>query len=258
MLCFLNRFRLSALVGVVLIFVGGCGARYITPGRGADMSLFGPDDVRLRELTDRTVQTALDRQPTARFPVTLAVVRVQGAGYRSRTTCGYGAGDYSVVTTRDVEEDEDFQAIENLGRVAGVATINRLLLPSRLHDDRELRAAAAAVHAEMLLLYTFDTTFDTEDGMRPLTVLTLGLFPTKNVRVNTTASALLMDTRTGYIYGVAEASAKRTQLANVWTSQDAADQSRRKTEREAFLQLVREFEGGWAQVVAGYDRSTQG
>ncbi|MDY7108286.1 MAG: hypothetical protein SYC29_06575 [Planctomycetota bacterium] len=251
---YLRRYDLLAMAGATLLVLGGCAARYATPSRGADMSLFGGEKAKLQQFTDRKVQVALDRKPTARFPVTLAVVRVQEAGYRSRTARGYGSGEYSVVTTRDIEEDEDFKAINDLDRISGVATVNRLLLPARLSDDRELRAAAAAVHADMLLLYTLDTAFTTEDGMRPLTVLTLGLFPTKNVRVNSTASALLLDTRTGYVYGVAEASAEGAQLANAWTSGDAADQARRRIEREAFGRLVGRFEHAWADVVAIHDR----
>jgi hypothetical protein len=253
MMRFFRRSDLTALAGIVLILLSGCGARYATPSRGADMSLFGAEEAQLQRLTDRKVQVALDRKPTARFPVTLAVVRVQEPGYRSRTARGYGSGEYSVVTTRDIEEDKDFQTIERLDRIRGVATVNRLLLPAQLTDDRELRAAAAAVHAGMLLLYTLDTTFTTEDTMRPLTMFTLGLFPTKTVHVTTTASALLLDTRTGYVYGLAEASARRTQLANAWTSGDAVDQSRRKTEREAFGRLVGEFGRAWAQVLSIYD-----
>jgi hypothetical protein len=254
MLPFFKRRDLSALAGLFLLLLGGCGARYATPSRGADLSLFGGDEAKLQQITDRKVQEALDKKPTARFPVTLAVVRVQEAGYRSRTGRGYGSGAYSVLTTRDIETDEDFRSISDLDRITGVATVNRLLLPPELSDDRELRAAAAAVHADMLLLYTLDTAFTTEDGMRPLTVLTLGLFPTKNVRLNTTASALLLDTRTGYVYGVAEASADGSQIANAWTSGDAADQARRRTERKAFARLVGAFGDAWADVVAIYDR----
>ena len=51
------------------------------------------------------------------------------------------------------------------------------------------------------------------------------------------------------MYGLAEATAKRTQLANAWTSEQAIDESRRKTEREAFEKLLDEFENTWNQVI---------
>jgi hypothetical protein len=85
--------------------------------------------------------------------------------------------------------------------VSGVGPINRLLLPTHLETDRELREAAARMHADVLLLYTLDTTFVVEDKAAPLTVVSLGLSPNKQANVICTASALLMDTRNGYLYG---------------------------------------------------------
>jgi hypothetical protein len=41
----------------------------------------------------------------------------------------------------------------------GLAPLNRLVLPQQLQSDRELRVGAAKLHADMLLIYTLDTTF---------------------------------------------------------------------------------------------------
>src|SRR5207248_2528654 len=64
--------------------LGGCGAHsYITPGRGAQMSLFcGPPTVK-DTLTDPGVREVLIKQPLASFPAGLAVARVQEPGYRN-------------------------------------------------------------------------------------------------------------------------------------------------------------------------------
>jgi hypothetical protein len=243
-----NRVRRmhAAFVSVFAIaFLGGCSS-YVTPGRGADLSVFGVDD--------DGIARALATRPAAHFPVTLAVVRVQESGYASYSCFGYGEGAYSVITQRDLETEDDLRTLAALPDVSNVVTVNKLLVPRRLTDGRDLRAAAAKVHAEMVLIYTIDTTFETTDGMRPLTVLTLGLFPTKDVRVNTTAAALLLDTRTGYIYGAAEASTDRSQLANAWTDTDAAEQVRRRTERAAFEKLLLSFGRAWDRVLAQYGR----
>ena len=119
-----------------------------------------------------------------------------------------------------------------------------------LRSDVELRKAAATLGADMVLLYTFDTVFHVDDGMRPLTVVSLGLFPTKVATVTTTASSLLMDVRSGYIYATGETTSQRKPLANSWTSSDAVDASRQQNEREAFVKLVKDFERIWPQVVA--------
>jgi len=181
------------------------------------------------------------------------VARVQGAGYRSYSYGrAYGHGSYSVVTTRDVETDEHYQRITELEQVNGVAMVNRLLLPEKLQDDYELRQAAAKLHADILLIYTLDTVFSVDNDLAPLSVITLGLSPNEKARVRSTASAVLMDTRNGYIYGVMESSAHGDQLANSWTSEAAVDQVRRRVETEAFDDLVGELERLWPQIVQQY------
>jgi hypothetical protein len=228
---------------VVLLMAGlanltGCSA-YLTPGGSADFTLFADDDIA----------AIMERRPAAQFPVHLATARIQAPKYRSYTVRGYGSGNFSVVTVRDVETQNDYDRLGQLPQVAAVAPLTRLLISARLTSGRQLRHAAAALHADMLLLYTFDTNFLVGDALKPLTVITLGLSPNKDVRVATTVSAILLDVRTGYVYGTCEATARRTQLASAWTSQDAVDRTRRKTEREAFEQMLDDFENLWTKVI---------
>ena len=136
--------------------------------------------------------------------------------------------------------------------VSGIAPIGRLLLPPNLDSDQQLREAAAKLQADMLLIYTLDTTFTTEDKAAPLSVISLGLSPNQQVRVNCTASAVLMDTRNGYVYGLAEASDQKNQMTNTWQSDVAVDETRRATESAAFDKLVGDLETTWKGVVARY------
>jgi len=101
----------------------------------------------------------------------------------------------------------------------------------------------------MLLIYTIETDFYVGDDDSPVSLITVGISPHVWVQVNTTASAILTDVRSGYVYGAIEANADRKQQANHWTSKDAIDQSRRRTEREAFVALLEEFKGLWPKVV---------
>jgi hypothetical protein len=59
----------------------------------------------------------------------------------------------------------------------------------------------------------------------------------------------MFDVRTGYVYGLAELTAKESQYANLWTSQSAVDNTRLRAERKAFEQLLDEFEKTWKGVV---------
>jgi hypothetical protein len=194
----------------------------------------------------------LDKKPLAGFPASIAIARVEDPNYHSVTATSYGSGNYTVVTTRDVEKTEQLDRILKLPMVLGIAPINQLLLTSNLQSDRELREAAASLHADFLLIYTFDTTFYVRDFAKPLSIITLGLSPNENASVVTTASAVLMDTRDGYIYGVDETTARTNQIASAWTSDDAVDDARLRTEAKAFDQLVGEFEKTWKGVVQQY------
>ena len=241
-----GRVLYASLFCLVLGTGEGC-ARYATPGRAADLRAFG---VTNDQETDESVSQAIAKRPLATLPTSIAVVRVQEAGYHSETAQSWGSGAYSVVTTRDIEKmDERMAELAKLPLVWGVAPLNRLLLPQHLNSDLELRQAAAALHCDMVLIYTLDTTFNVEDAAAPLSVITLGLSPNQMAHVVCTASAVLMDTRNGYIFGVAEATERQNQLASAWTSEAAVDQTRRRTEAKAFEKLAGELQATWMGVV---------
>lgn len=243
---------LLSLVG----FAPGCAAHYTPPGRGADLRAMAPEsaarDPGVR--TDPSLLPSLNLQPLAKFPTAVAVARIQAPRYASATVQSWGTGSYSIVTTRDIESPTDVARLEKLPMVSSIGPINRLLLPSYLNSDLELRQAAARMHADVLLVYTLDTKFVVEDKAAPLTVVTLGLSPNQQARVVCTASALLMDTRNGFLYGLAEATEQQSQLASAWTSENAVDETRRRTETKAFSKLVGELERAWAGVVTTYAR----
>ncbi|HMN40636.1 MAG TPA: hypothetical protein PKE29_07290 [Phycisphaerales bacterium] len=246
--------RSTILVGCSLILALALGActTYVTPGRAADFRALGITKEAAAGRTDYSIADKLDKRPLAAFPASIAVARVQGSGYYSHSERAFGSGRFSVVTTRTVETEEHIKAITSLPMVRAVAMLNRLVLPGTLNTEKDLREAAAAVQADMLLVYTFDTVFDTGTTIPALGTITLGLFPNQKASVTTTASAALIDTRNGYIYGLTEAGATDTQLANAWTSREAVDDCRKRCEKQAFARVVGEFSTLWAGVLAQY------
>jgi hypothetical protein len=226
----------------------GCASSYIPPGPKADLQAFAP----------ASIQEGFSAKPTSPFPASIAFVRVQApqyTNYRFRTNAGvYGTGRYSVVTTREVEDEKILDRVAHLPQVAGITSINRMLLPQNLNGDRELREAAARLQADLLFVYTFDTSFFETDLAKPLTVITLGLFPSRKVYVTTTLSALLIDTRTGYVYSTYETSKKAETLSTSWGSGDSADAVRRQNESETFGQLIDEVSSTWPKFLERYAR----
>ncbi|MEL7312758.1 MAG: hypothetical protein AAFN07_14685 [Pseudomonadota bacterium] len=224
---------------VVAGVLSGC-VSYTTPGGPAVIS----------ELASANINELMATEPAANFPARIAVVRVQAPGYESFENQGFGQGRYSVMLTRDVESDDDFSKLASFDGVAGVGTLNRLLLPTRLDSIESLREAAARLKADVLLLYTFDTTFQAgEQRFLPLNTVALGFLKNKKVTVTTTASAAMFDVRTEFLYGLAEATAQEYKQASVWGEAQTVDDLRVVTERTAFGKLVGEIEKSWNGVL---------
>jgi hypothetical protein len=235
--------RLFLLVFVMAALLSGCSASYVTPGGG----------VSLASIDEPDIEANFRRKPASPFPVRLAVVRVQDKGYYSHSNQSYGNGAFSVVTTRDVEKDEHFKRISDLPMIAGMAPLNRMVISRNLHSVKTLRVAASQLKTDMLLVYTFDTSFRVPgQDVGPLTLITLGFLPNKQASVTTTASAAIYDVRTGYIYGLCEATATQERIASSWSKEDAIERCRIDTETEAFDGLVGEFEKTWKMVLAEY------
>jgi hypothetical protein len=228
-----------------LVFMLSACSTYTTPGRGVSMP-------ELRDGGD-DLHALYARQPQVQFPAIIAVVRVQDRGYCSHTACAHGSGRFSVLNARDIESEEDFTRIASQPLVASLTPLNRLVLSDNLQNLKDLRLAAASIKADLLLIYSLDTVFRIEStDLGPLSLITLGFLPNKEARVTSTASAMLVDVRSGYIYGLAESTALESQRATFWSSKDAVDSSRQAAEKQAFRQLVAEFSKLWKNIVDTY------
>ena len=82
-----------------------------------------------------------------------------------------------------------------------------------------------------------------------MTAISLGLIPNKEAHVAATVSGVLVDVRTGYIYGVAEATATEHQHHNLWATSMVTDEARLEAETKAFDKFVDEFSETWSGVL---------
>ncbi|MDX1509469.1 MAG: hypothetical protein R3358_14375 [Woeseiaceae bacterium] len=227
------------LIAVCALALSACATRYTTPG--------GP--VSLAAIDSQAIATAYSRQPASPFPANIALIRLQDYGYQSYTNVGHNLGSYSVVSERDIESDDALENIETLPLVADVAHVSRILLPPGATSIDELRRPAAQLRADLLLIYSVDTKFFLGgSALGPFSVFTLGLLPDQKARVNATVSGVLVDVRTGYVYGVAEATAQEEQNTNAWRSRDVTDRVRLAAETAAFTEFTDEFRLLWRDV----------
>ena len=224
----------------VLLGVSGC-ASYTTPG--GPVSLTGIQSVEIRDL--------MSREAAAAFPALVTFARVQSPTYESRSAETYGNGSYIVVTNRELMSDASIDGISKWSGIRGFSPLSRLLIPSNLNSIDDLRTASANLKADVLVVITLDTSFRVDGkSFGPLSVISLGLMRDRETVVSTTASAIVVDVRSGFVYGVAEAAATEKQLTSAWSTADAADQGRLVTERKSFDKLLEELKKTWANIVA--------
>lgn len=232
----------------------GCQSHVVRP-QGADMAVFGlkADEETRRIQTDFDIEKVLDLKPLARFPATLAVVRVQsGASSSQSHGMSYGRGAYSVVLTPTVETQPHLDTIRRLPQVDGVVRLNRLVLGPSTRTDKDLRTAAAKLHADLVLVYTINTEWTIDNDAEPLDVITFGLSKYKNVKVTSTATALLLGTHNGYIYATAEVARDKRYQDNAWRNSAQIEEAQEQLEQQAFDGLVESFVSSWPQVVDLY------
>jgi hypothetical protein len=216
-------------------------ASYVVPG--------GP--VQLESINRADIAEIAARKPVAAFPAHLAVVRVQASTYRSYTSNAFGTGAFVVLPTQELLSEQHLADIGRWPGVAATGPIGRMLLPARLESIDDLRLAAAKLQADIVMIYTIDTTFRVQGrSYGPLGVISLGIAPDRDAHVTSTASVVFTDVKSGYTYGVAESTAKASGLTNAWGSRETIDRKRIATEQEAFSQLLLEAEKTWKGIVA--------
>ncbi len=224
-----------------LIYLSGCATNYTTPG----------GSVNFTELADTDIAQLLNTKAAISFPANIAIARIQSPNYRSYGTQTFGTGRYSLVTTREVETAADFDRLISMVQVRGVAPLNKILLPEKLETIKALRTAAARLKADVLLIYTFDSSFQVgAQKYAPLNLISLGFLKNKEVSVTTTATAALFDVRTEFLYGIAEATEKQSKNASVWSNEATVDELRISAEKQAFTKLVPEIEQVWSSIVS--------
>jgi hypothetical protein len=237
----------NAILLLLIVSAASCSPKYVTPG----------SDVKISELADADISKLLANKPAAEFPVNIAVVRLQSPTYTSyRYRSSYAPqplDKFSMILTRDAEEEEAFAKLAKMEGVKQASPFNRLLLPYTYNSIKDLRMAAAKMKAQMLLVYTFDTQFfvDTKN-YGPQNIIALGYLKNKEVKAVTTASVALFDVQTEYLYGLAEATAHQKRKANAWKKLDEVDNLRMETEKESFNSLVGEIEKMWKGVMQEY------
>ncbi|WP_432799117.1 hypothetical protein [Poriferisphaera sp. WC338] len=228
---------------VVLLLIIGLSqfscASYVAPMQG----------VSLGSITNTEIKDAFASKPAAAFPASIVAMEVKKEGHWNRYN------RYSVKGTQyrladSLGETDTFESLRTLPMIRQLGPLNPLLAPEAFTTVDDLRQAAAPMKADMLLLYTFDTKSRVHDhDVGPLGLLTLGFLPNQESKANVVASLVLMDVRTGFIYGTTQAKSDAKRVSNSWLKDQARMDAEREAEKKAFEKMVVRFEELWAGVV---------
>lgn len=209
--------------------------------------------MRLDAINRADIAEVASRQPAATFPAVMGIVRVQAPAYRSYTYMGESpkAGRFEVLATQELLTDVQLEGMARWPGVAAAVPVGRLLLPDNLESIDDLRLAAARIQADVVMVYTIDTTFQVRGrSYGPLALISLGMAPDRDAHVASTASAVFTDVRTGYTYGVAEATVRASGLTSMWGTNEMVDRKRLEAEQAAFDQLLVEAARNWGAIQA--------
>jgi hypothetical protein len=225
------------------LLLSGC-ATYQAPGSGLALADLSGQD---------TTAESGSPQPVAPFPARIVLTRVQSANYATTNAGCVGAGAYCVLLDSPVESVDSLQRLQALPLVSAVERLPRAALPPQVNRLGDLRSAASAAGADLLVLYSIDTRFTVDDmKLDPLAVITPGFLPNHGARVTAVTSAVLVDVRSGFVYGVAEATSWRDQNATVWATRGTIEDERRITERASFELCEDKISALWKDVIARY------
>jgi len=237
------------ILSSILFLISSCATKYVTPG----------GDVKISALADEDISKVLSNKPSAEFPVTIAVARIQAPKYTNNRYSYRNSepanGNFSMILTREQDEEKQIQEIAKLKGIKQISPFNRLLLPYNYNSIKDLRLAAAKMKAQMLLVYTFDTEFTVDaKNYGPQNVFALGYLKNKDVKVRTTSSVALFDVQTEYLYGLAEATEEVEKKSNIWKENQEVDNLRIESEKKSFEKLTKEIEKMWNGIFQEYNK----
>lgn len=220
------------IVLLLAFLLTGCMLPYSRPEVAADFAAMG---LRPPESAEE-IAVAGARRPAANLPATLAAFHVQA----------YVAND------RALEYPDDVNHLASMRGIGSVVPLSGVVPRGQDFGLDCLRSAGARVHADLVLVYTFETDTTPDTTIPLLGTFTLGIFPNEITRATSTGSAALIDARTGYLYGLTQATSKQYRITNAWNVRAVREKSADDARNRACKDLVAQVEELWEGVLARY------
>lgn len=247
-----------ALLTLAPTALTGCGsaASFVTTSYPARLNFADIDaESRRADQISRQTDPAVDRNlalvPAADFPTTVATAHVQAGIYSGPHRFRHSdTPAVRLVSKPELDQAASLSDLDGLPYLRAVRPVRSLLVRGEIRGLDSVRRAAAALQADMVMVYTFDTTTRENTTVPVVGVASLGILPNIEQKATSRVTGGLLDVRTGYLYGVLEAEGEATQLANGWTSEEAQGDAALRAEQRALCAFVEAAEDLWLDVVA--------
>lgn len=177
-----------------------------------------------RSVTEEDIQKAFDQRPVIKPDSTVGIVCVK-----------QDTGSVAALRTVSADESKSWEAIfRDDYLVADTVSLSSPLSPST-RNIRLLRKNAATFNCDLLLIYGVSCDYSRRPNPLSLLYMTVvGAFfvPGDTITTASIAKAVLLDVRTGHVYGAVEASATSTMVVPmVWINTSLPQMYRRCSSR---------------------------
>ncbi|MEM9238246.1 MAG: hypothetical protein AAGB14_15850, partial [Verrucomicrobiota bacterium] len=148
----------------------------------------------------------------------------------------------------DVEQDRHVEEVVRLPGVRGIVNLNQVGLVTELKDYAQLDQEARKFGADLLAVYRIEESVNSTDYVPLLSFATLGLVPTQPFELTATASLMVRDARTGYVYGVLEEKAEESGVMAEMDTYKNQARAMRKAKIKALDELTERLPAFWDMV----------
>jgi len=245
-----KNFILMAAMSLLLI---GCStATQITSGRDY-LSRYSPEV--LAQMQDHEQSGSINSQvhkianiePDLQFPARIGIARIE-------------RGRLSVAPQEEMQVWADLadKFGPKFGQFVPVSPlIANMVRPetsqkSQVNVINDIRRGAARQHIDYVLTYeVINTSSDTSNALSIADISIIGLFilPSRNIKVEATASAILLDVRNGYPYGTASGFADKAAIARLVYSGSTVNNLTSKAQLASVVSLGEEVEIMFQQLL---------
>lgn len=157
--------------------------------------------------------------------------------------------------------DKELKSLQQSG-ITSIIPINTYAGDSHRYQMTDLMYQRAQIidntkflNLDLILLCDQSSSKDTQQHLPPLQYLSLGIVNPESTKANVQLDAVLMDARTGFIYGTIGDAGKSTAVSLTFLEAEAAaDAGQRRASSRAKQQLITRFPAFWESVKKQYKK----